>query len=234
MLTRDKIEEYIKAHALAWAPTSLKTERSRLESLLQLPYTQVMDDAESLYKELTKKYKPYTVKTIFIRLGDYCAHFNLKNPYREFLKSHRNLFKSAYTRESLHVDYAEALSRISRIKCPKVRDTAKAMLTSGLRSCEIGRTDGITIVGKGNKIRPFLGENIPINIPKNTLWLALKKVGLKPHTLRKLFATRLLERGMDLHNVCQVMGWSNYNTAQYYLQPKKDDELRAFIKKAVA
>jgi integrase len=81
--------------------------------------------------------------------------------------------------------------------------------------------------GKGGKERILFGDGSAFrNINLNTLRRELKKVGLKPHSLRKLFVTRLAKRG-DLTDadLCEVMGWESYETARSYIQPDRADVL---------
>jgi len=59
-----------------------------------------------------------------------------------------------------------------------------------------------------------------------------KGIGLTPHSLRKLFATKLVTSGMTLPDVCNVMGWSSMQTAMSYLQVSNETKLEDQIKRA--
>lgn len=43
--------------------------------------------------------------------------------------------------------------------------------------------------------------------------------------LRKLYATKLIEKGCKEADLLKIMGWSHIATAAYYLQPKNDKEI---------
>ena len=58
----------------------------------------------------------------------------------------------------------------------------------------------------------------------------LAKIGLKPHSLRKLLATKLSRSNMTYTDICAIFGWSSLATAQKYLQPLKEDQLKQKMK----
>lgn len=226
---KEHLEAYLKDHETAWSKTTLQSEGPRLRRALSLS-----QDPKTLFYALSKTHKPYTIKTTFIgisRLEQWCLDQGLiKNDYgfRAFLRKHRNKFKHVYDRIPVAYTYEQAEEKISRLKEP-YRTAALELLKTGLRVSEPSRVSGGCVVGKGGKKRKVFGE-ITVLVPKSTLQLHLKKVGLKPHDLRKLFATRLAERGAAPADLCRVMGWSSLETAYRYLQPKDDQRIEEMLK----
>jgi integrase len=237
MLTQTTIDQYLKFKENSWAPTTLEMERYRLQGLLTVG--ELIASPGELYKTLKDKYKPYYLQVTFTRLSDFMTWGSKQlgwiNPYSDFLKSNRNLFRNAYKSEELDVTYAEALKRIKGIEKPEIREAALDILHNGLRAHELNNIMGSHVIGKGGFLRPLMKEvKIGPRPDRFKLHYELKKVGLKPHSLRKLFATRLLDAGMSLQDVCKVCGWKSIETVLRYAQPKSTENLRASVKKALA
>lgn len=235
-LTKRKINDYISRQRLRWADTTLKTEKHRL--LSNLEYVQQAGCAADLYESLQKKYSPYTIKTLFIRLNSLFKEIDSCDEVGEFMKTHSRLFKYAYQKEELAVDFDEALQRIQSIKDNKIKKHCLFLLYSGLRISESYKVQednagGYYVVGKGGKPRKVYGgiDYMQKNPPnKQLVQRALKRIGLKAHSLRKLFATRLCERGAQPKDLCQVLGWSSIETAMSYLQAKDEDTIKEMLK----
>jgi integrase len=90
-----------------------------------------------------------------------------------------------------------------------------------------------SVIGKGNKER-FTTFAFPEHLELPSEWqvrTALKKIGLKPHSLRKLLATKL-SRNSDIKNqdILAIMGWSSLETANKYLQPLNEQQLKQKMK----
>jgi integrase len=150
--------------------------------------------------------------------------------YRDFLKRHRNRFKHAYVKEDIKITYDEAVERIGRLT-GSYKDAAMTILSNGIRISEILTIQDGWVTGKGGKRRQLYGKiYIGKSVPSvSHLSAKLRAVGLKPHTLRKLCATRMANKGATAADLCQVFGWSKLDTAYHYLQARGDDKLRELV-----
>ncbi len=220
---KNKIEAYLKAHETAWAESTLRSERSRLTQLAPLLHL----EPEKLFNELAKTKKPYTIKTTFIRLVDLEKWAKLQPRFSAFMEQHERSFRCVYQKEELQVTYEEAHSRIMGLE-GRARQHALGLLQSGVRISESYNIKAGKVVGKGGKVRKVYGK-IKETVPKSSLARQLKAIGLKPHTLRKLCATRLAENGATAADLCKVFGWSSIETSYHYLQAKNEAKLESLM-----
>lgn len=230
MITQEHVNKYIDSKSLSWSPSTLKSERARL--VRALPNLSASLAPEELYKLLKNSgnYGDYTIKTTFIRIRQFLKEVSLTEPdesaahqlyesYDRFVTTHQRLFKYAYNKERLNITFNEALKRVQTIKNLETRAKAIQLLTSGMRFTESITLQNSEVVGKGGKRRIVYGAaELTNEVSYKTLYTALKKIGLKPHTLRKLAAQRLIEKGADISELMEIMGWSDITTAGIYLQ----------------
>jgi integrase len=230
------IEKYITAHSLAWAPTTLTSERARLNAVANL----IASGPRALYDARHECMKPYALKTLFIRLSDFETHTGRNWGYRRFMKENARLFKHAYTKEAFNVSRDQITTLLLSIESQPVRELAVAVLRNGLRYaelCSFDKTRGL-VVGKGGKVRNLLApELLPDQHPSKRqlgeLRRELGRIGIKPHMLRKAAATLLARGGMRSEDLLRVMGWSSLQTAASYLQPQQDAELARFASRVL-
>jgi len=224
------IDQYLKAHALAWAPSTLKSEQARLNAVASL----IESGPDALYKAKHKVLKTYALKTLFIRLVDFERWANKSNDwgYQRFVQENARLFKHAYKKENVNVTKDHITAAIHGIENETSRALATALFRNGLRISELQNYDKFLrlVTGKGGKVRNLLSPDVlPVNYPNirdiRRLRADLKRVGLKPHTLRKAAATLLTRGGMQSQDLMYVMGWSSLQTAASYLQPQQDEKL---------
>lgn len=222
---KELIDAYIEDHETAWSPTTVRSEHARLRKVAH-----VLDQGpDILYATLAKaKKKPYTIKTTFVRVCALEAWSKRGTAYRDFMVKHGNRFKHAYQKEDVRITYMEARRRLERLEEP-YRALARSLLHTGLRISESGRVDAGRVIGKGGKARRVYGKVESADVPRSTFWRKLREVGLKPHTLRKLCATRLAEKGATPADLCKVFGWSSITTSYQYLQAQEDDKLAALM-----
>lgn len=231
-----QINAYIESKELAWAKTTLRTERARLNCLTEAE----LYNPRAAFLRLRKEMGAYSVKTLFTRVSSFHdwlirqrVSLASTNPYREFMVENANLFKNVYKKEVVNVSYAEAVALINTLTNESVRLHALHILKTGLRFTESLTESGGFVVGKGSKSRRVFGASSPNGITKPTYATfrnALKTVGLKPHTLRKLFASELVNKGVTAPDLMAVLGWSNMQTAASYLQSRKNSELDNFVR----
>ena len=225
------IDRYINAHELAWAPTTLRSERARLNSVASL----IASGPRVLYDAKVNELGPYTMRTLFIRLADLEDWANRGWGYKQFAEENSRLFKHAYKKERVNVSKDLITTSISSIEDNYLRSLADGLFRNGMRISELGSYNKDTglVMGKGGRTRRLLAvDALPDTYPSarhiSQLRAELKARGLKPHTLRKGAATLLARADMPIQDLMQVMGWSSMQTAASYLQPQSDEKLATF------
>jgi integrase len=226
------MKKYIESKAGSWELTTAKSETSRLLTLL--PF--IDGNPETLWTALAAQ-KPYSRVTAWTRVSsfyDFCMKEGLvsrPNPYVEWRRLNAKRFKNAYTRTPPTMSLDEARERIARIEDEGMRNRAILLLSGGLRFTESATLKGGTVMGKGAKLR-----EVHVQVPSGPMFdgpyhqfhYALKKVGLKPHLLRKLAATALVAQGIDQYDLMEAMGWVSIETARSYVAPSRKRIAEAF------
>lgn len=235
MNLQEQISRYLESKENSWSKAAYKTESSRLKKHARLLELGPKNAHEQL---VSSGMAPYTIKTIFIRLIQFEKFIGKGQEFKQFNENNRNLFKHAYRREELKDDYESAKTKISSIQDQEIRALANAMLQSGIRISEIDALSGTTIQGKGGKVRPLLIDPIKIDTSNKValqarLRRSLTEVGLKPHSLRKLFLTELGRKGVPIQDLAYIAGHTSIQTTMYYLQNKKTEQLKLEIKEAL-
>lgn len=233
---------YLLSKRNAWARTSLKNERSRLNK----HGPRVYEDPETVYEALRASGMcNHSIKTTFVRLGQFFQWLvdedkiaPAKNPWKRFIKANALQFKYAYKTERLTVTFEEAKARIHTLEDP-YKTASLLLLEGGLRYCELRTFDGEQVIGKGSKPRSvYLREELRSfrwNGSYSALYVRLKEIGLKPHTLRKLCATQLSNQpGVSDIDICEVFGWESIETSKKYRQPKRRELLSGLLQKATS
>ncbi len=230
---QELIDAYLSSKSTSWSDTTLKSEAARLRLIKQAD----LQDAAGLYKRLVKQgYKPYSIKTIFIRAGG-LVEFGVAsgylppqiNSFQQFLHENARLFRHAYVPKKPSCTFEEARAKINTLE-PAMQQQALALLASGLRISEAVtvRTDG-TVLGKGGRRRQVI--NAPsCSFQIDKLRKALTSIGLTPHMLRKLAATKAVELGAREADLLAIFGWSSAQTASYYVQATNVDKVSAALK----
>ncbi len=206
----------------------MRSERARLSAL-----GDTLNEApEAVYGALKAAgKKPYSIKTMFIRLCALEKWIGKDEVFRRFMDKHQNRFKHAYQREELEITYDEALHKINSELAGDHRAMALSLLRTGVRLSESYKVRDGKVEGKGGKIRKVYGK-IEAVVPRSSFARKLKAVSLKPHTLRKLCATKLAEKGATAADLCKVFGWSSITTSYQYLQGREDSRLEAFVEES--
>lgn len=226
---QELIERYIESKRLAWAPTTLRSERHRLLGLA----SQITGEPDTLWTALSA-YKPYSRVTYWTRVvmfWQWLLDQGLKsgrNEYESFRKENLRLFKHTYQPHFPSLSFEEAVKAISGLD-QEPRRLALQILGSGERFHESIQA-GNEISGKGSKrrhsFRPIHDGTGHHPVSYGSLRKALATIGLRPHDLRKLCASRLVQEGLKEQDLLKVMGWTSMETAKFYLAPKRDAELQ--------
>ncbi len=229
-----QVDRYIESKKLAWSASTLKSEFYRLKTVDWDHFK----NPQKQYEILSQRLKPYALKTMFIRLTDFYEFLELgPNIYRKFMKDNARLFKNAYKKKQVDVDYKSTLEKISRISRAESRAKALFDLKAGLR-VQADKIEGNEIVGKGGFRRPLLvaeADKAPLYpFSYSTYREDLKQVGLSAHDLRKVFANKLLRAGLSLTDIMAAGGWRSLQSVEKYLQELKTDELKDTVSAVMA
>lgn len=229
------IAMYLEDKQLAWAPSTLKSEQHRLNAAAPM----LNGNALKLWKAL-EGHGAYGRTTIWTRVTDLYqwaidnGHISGPNPYKTFRQKNARLFKNVYTRKTPEISYDDARARIATIKDAAIRNYANQLLATGMRVAEPKTCDRDgNIIGKGNKSRRVYGFDDSIvhnSINYQQLRRALAAIGIKPHDLRKLFATRLVDEGATEFELCKIMGWESIATASSYVKAN-DDRIKELVQR---
>lgn len=235
---RDLINLYIADHSLSWAPSTLKSEKHRLYGVADL----LTGDAIQFWTHLEATQKPYGRVTTWTRVVDFWTwmldnhHTQGDNPYAAFRRKNARLFKNTYQTKTPEITFEEAIRRIKCITKSGDRGLALQIIGSGERYSESIQSGSNAIRGKGNKLRTTYRPEAEKENKQSSYASfnrSLRSIGLKPHDLRKLFASRLVEKGVKEADLLRIMGWSSMATAKAYLQPKNDAEIRNLIETTI-
>lgn len=240
------IYKYLEAHDPVWTNNTYATESAKLKTILRVLRISGLRGVAFYQTLKAEGYHPYTIKAIVARAASLIAWgikhqiqgFGPTNTFEDLLMSSPQLFRNVYKTERLKIGFDEAVEKIKTIPQENIREACLSLLRSGLRIHEIYKVNLETksVIGKGGKER-FTVWSYPshLELPsENQIRYALKKVGLKPHSLRKLLATKLA-RNSDFSNadIQQIFGWSSIETATKYIQPESESILKQKIQEAL-
>lgn len=213
----------LERKARAWAPTTLRSETARLRTLVRLLETE--SRPASVVAGLARAYGSYAAATAWVRVRQLAeeAGEDVRAWDRAWRDRPREM-RQAYRRRLVDLTPAQVLGKLAHVEDVDVRAAAAHMLRNGLRACEAGQAGG-SVVGKGAKEREVLFPG-GVAVSYGRLHRALRKVGLRPHDLRKVFATDLWRRHPDVVDVAKVMGWQSFETARSYVAPRSLDDVR--------
>lgn len=221
-INQSLLEEYLAARQMAWAPVTHRNTRYAL--LAMLPH---LDGPAALWKFLQSR-KPYARVTMwtqamsFIQWAIDRRKMEGPNEFKIFREENARLFRNTYQPKKPEISYEEAVERINRIADGAIRRRALEIIGSGVRYSESAAIDSHgTVRGKGGKERRVYQPSVDgpnYQGSYQTFRKGLAAVGLKPHDLRKIALSRLVELGADPFDLCQVAGWSSIETAQSYIR----------------
>jgi integrase len=227
---------YLEDNKDRLAPVTLKNRKARLRK--QLAKIEASGENPSLFFDLVKgDMSAYSLKTLMLEISNWYKWavregLREENLWSREVAKRAQYFKGAYQPKRLEMTYDEVVKKIDQIEDNKVREAAREILRTGVRISEVRTASFDKVTGKASKVRKFYGDSRKFEgVSKHQIRRGLKKVGLVPHDLRKMFATRLARSGkFDDVTLCEVMGWESFDTARSYLQPEKQSEIANKIK----
>ncbi len=227
MITEQDIKRYLEEQRDVWSESTMKSEAARLNVIAPI----LNGDPARLWKFL-QKMKPYSRVTYWVRAVQVWSYLRPTeiNPYADYRKKLKRQFSVAYTRRVPEVTFADVRARLQLIPDPEVRDKCLELLETGMRWTESQTLRNGEVVGKGGKTRKIFARYGGQGAASE--WgvrQALKSLGLTPHGLRKIFGQEMVRRGANPYQLMKLMGWSNLNTAQSYIE-SNDAELERLAK----
>jgi hypothetical protein len=212
------IKQYLESKKLAWAPSTLRSEKARLNAVSHL----IEQGPEKLWEALEAKGTGrYSRVTLWTTITNFLVW--AKSPaatvFKQFRMENKRLFKNAYTKKPARFTADQVRERIALIECEESRALATFLFESACRYTESQTYKDGWVTGKGNKPREVLNAAVkPIKYQRcyTTFWRHLAQVGLKPHDIRK---THLSQMAMQVNpfELAQIAGWSDVKTAQSYV-----------------
>ena len=222
-----EIESYLESKKLAWAPSTLKSEKARLTALADV----LNGDPQALWDHMeVVGMGRYTRQTTWVRVIGFWQHLNDRglrqgNPYRAFRTTNARLFKNVYNPRLPEITYEEAKKRIETISEPSCRRRALEILGSGTRWQESETHSGGVVSGKGGKQREVYVPKVEgpkFEASYRTFLRCLAEVGLTPHMLRKIFLSKMAEDGASEFELMEVAGWNSIGPARAYIKVHRD------------
>jgi integrase len=192
--------------------------------------------AEKMWGEFEKNYKKYSRVKVWNHLVDFYEYYlegQGRNVFLEFKQRNRRLFKNYYDRKQIGLSFEEIKAKILKIENEEIRNLALVLLQTGMRFAESQSVSNGIVVGKGGKKRKVFMPVLEGKIykgPHTKFYRELRKIGLGPHMLRKAAATELANKGLREADLLQVFGWERMDTAKYYLQPRREEELEKMVR----
>lgn len=227
------IQKYLEDKKLAWSPNTLKSEEHRLNAV-----SDKLDGEANTLWDATQHLGAYSRLTTWSRVCDFWdwalseGHVSVPGNYRKFRKKNAKQFKveNVYVRKTPDISFEEAQARIQTLP-QDIREKASQLLSGGLRYSESFTLKDGRVVGKGGKLRSAFVAEAGFKRCYRTFLRALHSVGLTPHMLRKICASRLAREGLGEADLCKAMGWSSFNTARSYLAPLQDEAIGEVFKR---
>ena len=217
------IDSYIQDMELRWSETTKRSERARLER-----WAPAIDGNPATLWAAVRHLAPYSRTTTWTRVVAYVdwtietGHQTGPNPYRAFRSKNFKQFKNTYQRRVPQLSFEEAVARINTLSAPGIREKALQLLYSGMRWSESLTLQDGWVIGKGGKRRRVpqraQGVSAPLSSSYHAFYRELRKVGLKPHDLRKLALNHYVAAGANPFELAAIAGWSSINTAQSYIE----------------
>jgi integrase len=230
MTMRETADLYLASKANSWAPTTIKSEAARLNRIVEVCDGKTVPDQWLAVCGVYGHYARVTAWTRLAALRQWAlerGHSQGVNEHARFREDNARLFKNAYQRRPAAATLQDLRAAVAREQEGPVSDKLAHLLENGLRYAEsLTHKDG-QVVGKGGKVRATILPNGPAkHASYAAVRAACRRLGVRPHDLRKALATDLYRRGLREIDICEVMGWSSIDTARSYVRPMAIEEVR--------
>lgn len=234
MIMTDKlsswIDAYISSRELSWSSSTIRSEKYRLLGVGQ----HLLTPPTALWRHLVSSgVSPYARVTLWTRVTDFHEFLASQklirakdgNPYAKFRKENTRLFRNCYTRKLPQISFEEARVRIEKIEDSWVRGKALSILLSGMRYSESENYENGEVVGKGGRRRAVYNVLPEARDARKTYStfrrVLVAKTGLRPHDLRKIALSKVVENGANEFELKEIAGWTSLAPATSYIRINK-------------
>lgn len=230
------IDSYLESHKNYWAPTTLKSVRSKLITLEGL--SKKLDPEELFEKLQANQFGLYTIQSYFTIGKAYEKDILKTENIANFMKKKSYVFRNAYQDKEARmtsIEFKRILKQVEKMNKPELFNLVMLLGKCGLRRTEALEAkwtdikgDELEVCGKGGKfrrvpIRPTWFKEVSheriAGEAKGHLYFFRILCEYGFHDFRSYYATKMInKKGLSIKDVAKLLGHTSILTTQRYLR----------------